>query len=413
MIRARKIFALFMITLLLIACGGEDKCMPMRCATDDAKCRQPLPKNDYTPPDGGPVQKLGTISFLVIKITDVVRETSQTVFEKITEDDNFKMAVQALMIMFVVFYGMSIALGVVQPNALDLIVRCIKIIVIFYLFTSWANFQEIVVNFFEPLTNDLTTILTTALVNTATGSSEEVTSTDVFNFIDEQVFGLLLSVRFATIIGAIIQHGGIGVVIGLMLASVILMYLWTIVISVQIFIMASIARSLLYAISPIFIIFLLFNQTRSLFEGWLKQLINFSLQPVFLIGFMAFFNGVFFNYIDTMFDASYKICYTSEESASSGQTFKLSGFRILKKDLPDNSLETTPLPDAIDLFTLFVVIMLGLIMVKMNQWAVQAAAQLSEGGISFGQTMASNSQVAQRATKAFGDTARESLGLKK
>ena len=49
----------------------------------------------------------------------------------------------------------------------------------------------------------------------------------------------------------------------------------------------------------------------------------------------------------------------------------------------------------------------------MNQWAVQAAAQLSEGGISFTQTMQANAQGAQAATKAFGDQARKMLDIKK
>jgi type IV secretory pathway VirB6-like protein len=158
----------------------------------------------------------------------------------------------------------------------------------------------------------------------------------------------------------------------------------------------------------------LFNQTRSLFEGWLKQLINFSLQPVFLIGFLAFFNGIFFNYIDTMFDDKYKVCYTSASAGTSGQTFKLSEYKILPKD-EQNIKEAVkiPLSKAIDLFTLFVVIMLGYIMVKMNTWAVQAAAQLSEGTISFSQTQQANQQMSNKITKGVGDAARDFAGLKK
>jgi type IV secretion system protein VirB6 len=350
-----------------------------------------------------------------MKITDVVRTTSKTVFEKIINDSSFKKVVTATMTLFVVFYGITIALGIAQPNALELVTRIVKMAIIFFLLTSWTNFQEIVVSFFESLTNDLTTIMTSAVVATASGTDTKVTAMDVFNFIDEQVLGLLLSVRFATIIGAIMTSGGIGIIIALMLASTVLSYLWTIIVSVQIFIMAAIARSLLYAISPIFLIFLLFKQTTPLFEGWLKQLINFSLQPVFLIGFMAFFNGVFFNYIDTMFDPDYKICYSSKNADTSGQTFKLSTFIITPKyNVMNETLKgekSVPLSQVLDIFTLFVVIMLGTIMVKMNQWAVQAAAQLSEGGISFTQTMGSNSKMVQGATKTFGDAGRKSLGI--
>lgn len=411
--RYTKFLILFCIALLLSACGGQSGCLDLRCPDGDASCRQPLPKHDYQPPknpDGTtPAKiKLGTIGYLVMSITDVVRETSQKVFEKITGDNSFKTTVTALMTLFVVIYGITIALGIAQPNAMELVIRIVKMAIIFFLLTSWANFQEIVVSFFESLTNELTTIMTSAVTSVASGTNTKVTAMDVFNFIDEQVLGLLLSVRFATIIGAIMTSGGIGIIIALMLASTVLSYLWTVVISVQIFIMAAIGRALLYAISPIFLIFLLFKQTTPLFDGWLKQLINFSLQPVFLISFMAFFNGVFFNYIDTMFDDNYEVCYDSADGKTSGQTFTLSGFTINDKV---KKIKDVPLTQALDIFTLFVVIMLGTIMVKMNQWAVQAAQQLSEGGIGFTQTMQSNSKMVQSGTKTFGDEGRKLFNI--
>ena len=118
-----------------------------------------------------------------------------------------------------------------------------------------------------------------------------------------------------------------------------------------------------------------------------------------------------------MFKPGYSVCYSATQSNTSGQTLKFSNFKIVTTDhVINNTYADAPaieLTQVLEIFTLFVVIMLAIIMVKMNQWAVQAAAQLSEGGISFTQTMQANAQGAQAATKAFGDQARKMLDIKK
>ena len=87
----------------------------------------------------------------------------------------------------------------------------------------------------------------------------------------------------------------------------------------------------------------------------------------------------------------------------------LSGFVITNNGLYD-PLKPIPISETMDMFTFFVVIMLGTIMTKMNQWAVQAASQLSEGSITFSNTMASKNQMVGDLTKKFGDTLRGNPG---
>ena len=280
---------------------------------------------------------------------------------------------------------------------------------IFFLLTSWSNFYGIVVDFFESLTSNLTTVFTTAIVNSATSQTGSTTAYDVFNFVDDKVLGTLLSVRFAVIIGGMLTVSGVGLIVGVLLLSVVMSYVWTLIMAVQIYIMSSIARALLYAIAPVFLIFLLFSQTKSLFEGWLKQLINFTLQPILLVGFMAFMNGVFFNYLDTIFKPGYQMC--SQREQTEGQAIRLYDFKIQRTIEGKPANPPIQITEVMDMFTLFVIIMLGTVMVKMNQWAVQAAAQLSEGGITFSNTMSANSQMAGDITKGAGDALRKAGGI--
>jgi type IV secretory pathway VirB6-like protein len=401
------LFFICFISLFAVGCSDTSTCYNLTCAPNDTACKQEMPKTTYRPTG----EKLGVISYIVTVIQDTVKGSSEKIFTKIIEDSSFKNLVTACMMLFVAIYGISIALGIAQPSPMELVIRILKMAVIYYLLTSWPNFQKLVGDFFDILTTELSTIFTTAVVSSASGETgTTVTPMDVFNFIDDKVLGTLLSVRFAVIVGAMFSISGVGLIVGLLLFSVVLSYLWTVIMAVQIYIMAGIARALLYAISPVFIIFLLFNQTKPLFEGWIKQLINFSLQPVLLVGFMAFFNGVFFNYLDVMFKPGYKVC--SERQQTEGQVVRLHSFR-LERENEGPPKEPIQITEVMDMFTLFVVIMLGTIMVKMNQWAVQAASQLSEGGITFTNTMQSNAQMANNVTKGAGNLMRDAVGLKK
>ena len=402
-----RLVVLLCFSLALAACSG-DTCMPLKCPETNVNCKQPFPKISYTPPSpsGAKEEKLGTISYIVRVIQDQVLTSSQKIFEKITEDSNYKNLVTAMMTLFVAFYGITIALGMAQPSPFELVIRVSKMAVIFFMLTSWSNFQEIVVDFFEGLTTDLTTILSSAIINSATegnSANVDVSANDVFNFVDDKVIGVVLSVRFAVIVGALTTIGTVGVPLALMLFSTILAYLWTIVVAVQIYVMAAIARALLYAVAPIFIVFLLFNQTKSLFDGWIKQLINFSLQPILLVSFLAFFNGLFFNYLDNMFKPGYFVCFSA--STTTGQTFKLHTWRIVKDS------KDVDITEAMDVFDLFIVLMLAMMMTKMNQWAVQAASQLSEGGLNFAQAGAAFGDTQRKITESFSKSARDAFNL--
>lgn len=414
MMRTARFIALLLFPLLLAACGDGTGCYRLQCDANDQSCRQTLPRLEYRPVGGGDTQRLGIISYVVVAVKDVVNNSASIVFNKIVTDRDFQNLVTAVMTLFVAVYGIAIALGLAQPSPLDLVVRAAKLAAVYFLLTSWGNFYEVVVTFFESLTNGLTNIMTSAIISSASGTANaRVTGMDVFGFIDERVLGTLLSVRFAVIIGAMFTISPVGLVIGLLLLSVVLSYLGTLISAVQIYIMAFIARSLLYAVSPIFLIFLMFQQTKSLFDGWLKQLINFSLQPVLLVAFMAFFNGIFFNYMENMFRPGYSVCY-QEEPATSGQTVRFHGMKIMTNEgaISGHGRPIKQLTEVMDVFTLFVVIMLGFIMIKMNGWAVQAAAQLSEGGISFSNSTQAMAQFAQASTRAMGDALRSATNIK-
>lgn len=408
-----KLILVVFVTLGLQACAadGSGGCFKLHCTKEELadankkkQCLNGQTMDKFQLPSEIGSEKVGVVSYLTITIRHEVMKSSKKIFEKIINNDGFKNLVKAAMALFVIMYAIAITLGIANPSPAELVVRGAKMAMIFFLLTSWDNFNDDVVEFFEAFVDSLTNIMTSAV----TGA--DIQGNDVMSFIDTKVLGYLFSVKFAVTIGAVATAtaNGAGLIIAPLIMGILLSYLWSLVMGVQIYLLSTIARALLYAVAPIFLIFILFQQTKALFDGWLKQLMNFSLQPVLLISFMAFFNGVFFNYLDNLFKDNYRVCFT--QTPTTGQAFELSNFTF--QTLEDGKeVSAKQVTQTMNIFNLFVTMILAMTMVKMNQWVVASASQLTEGGLSFQGTMG-NFQKAQSAiSSAFSDMAKKTFDV--
>jgi type IV secretory pathway VirB6-like protein len=70
--------------------------------------------------------------------------------------------------------------------------------------------------------------------------------------------------------------------IGLILIASIIIFFIVMVKAVMIYIMTILGLSIMYAMAPIFLPFILFKKTRTIFDAWLKQIFSFILQPICL-----------------------------------------------------------------------------------------------------------------------------------
>ncbi len=95
--------------------------------------------------------------------------------------------------------------------------------------------------------------------------------------------------------------------------------------ALQTYAMCYVARALVLGVAPIFIIFLMFDRTKTLFQGWLNVLINFSLQPILMFTFLSFFIVMIQTATQSMF--STELCWT-EGGAVSGSANRVAGWRF-------------------------------------------------------------------------------------
>ncbi len=185
-----------------------------------------------------------------------------------------------MFIIFIATFGYKVIISG-RFNAPDLITNCVKIIVLLCVATEWDTFCLLVYNMVTDLPADLAGQIiqgTASSLPSAVASSETTANTALSLFYDRSMkvsAGLLQSAGwndfglyfYACVIwlGAILFTGYAAMLI----------------------ILAKIAVALLLAVAPIFILLLIFANTKNLFEGWLRTLLNYAIIPIFVYALLA------------------------------------------------------------------------------------------------------------------------------
>ncbi len=111
-----------------------------------------------------------------------------------------------------------------------------------------------------------------------------------------------------SVIGIIFAGGQILVALVCIFMAVLMMMviLWL----CYVFILSLVALSVIIILSPLFIPMVLFQHTKGYFEGWVKELIPYSLYPVILFAFLSFMfiacDKIYFKNLNFELDESYK-----------------------------------------------------------------------------------------------------------
>lgn len=234
----------------------------------------------------------GLITQIVESISIPLNQLAEVVFVSIAGDSGFRNVVRVASSIFIAVYGIMFMLGMVQLTAHDLIMRLVKIGIMNILISgnAWAFFSGTVVRFFNGGVDALIAKITQiGFANAAGGSVGIVGVTGApFDPLDNALLFLVSTKMVVTLIATFFT-GPYGLIIGFILLMSLGAFLKAIFNALWVYVMALVVRTLMFGLAPIFLVCLLFSRTRHLFEGWLNQIVNASLQPVFLFTFFTFF----------------------------------------------------------------------------------------------------------------------------
>lgn len=242
---------------------------------------------------------LDTITSTVINaLQNQVNFISKTFYSNIVSAPNFTSIINAALVLYVVFYGISFTLGFLMITQKELVTRVCKMGVVLALIHpgSWGFFNTYLFNAF---TEGLPYLASIA------GGGDGTVQT-LFLFAD-QATEYLTSVAVWIRILTFMMLYPIGYYFFIMILYAVTSYAIALLEAFLSYLIALTAIAFFISMGPLFIILILFNYTRSIFDNWIKLLGALILQPVILFSCIAVVNELVLNALNNiLMDSQYR-----------------------------------------------------------------------------------------------------------
>lgn len=248
---------------------------------ESAECTKDFPKGD---------NKDGILTQVIDYIKQVIDRATEELYTGIVTNQKFVNAVNAAFILFITIYGVMFTFGIVPLTLAQAVIRLFKMAIILAMINEgFAFFKEYAVTFFNDGTDDLIE----AVLSIATGDSSGASAApgdhpQPFKKI-EGLVGNIISPEMMVTIVASFMEGPQGPAMSTLLGVGMMGFIHTIIKALKVYCLALVAKALLFGLAPIFVSFIMFERTKTMFTGWLNQLVNFSLQPLFMFAFLSFY----------------------------------------------------------------------------------------------------------------------------
>ncbi|RZB13163.1 conjugal transfer protein TrbL [Ehrlichia minasensis] len=206
----------------------------------------------------------------------------QSIYTNQTGAGSLWRALQALCTLYIIFTVLGYVLGVVKCTKYDLGVRIAKIAMVVGLISqgSWEFFSDHFFSIFVQGVSDLIAAF-----------NGELDGDNSFAFLDTTI-GVLLAGETWIRLATLILTGPIGWIVFIAIVWSFFIFFVSVIEAVIAYLFTVVAIAFLATLAPIFITFIFFQLTKTLFDAWIKMLVNFSLQPIILFAALAFLNQV-------------------------------------------------------------------------------------------------------------------------
>lgn len=217
-------------------------------------------------------------------IKDQFHKLTANFYTKFAKNSSFQRSARIALTLYVIIFGIMFLIGAVQITAQEVINRVFKIIIIVTLLgeNSWEFFNGYLFNVFTEGTD--------YLFSNVVGLTSS--KNNIFGFIDPifdkytngRIWGLLF-------IELLQIHNGLTFVAVMTIYSLILYFRAVLEVIIG-YVIAFVGLSVMIGLAPFFIIMILFEQTKSLFDNWLSTLFNYMLQPTILLIFFLLIDQI-------------------------------------------------------------------------------------------------------------------------
>ncbi len=359
----------------------------------------------------------------VVEVMDGKKDGStmgqaERIYRLMIGDPRYQALLSMALIMMYSFYGFGYLLGVTDANISDMISKVIKISVI-YLFVGeqgWEWFNTFAVKLFKNGTDYLSFLMASSFDNSpaiqnSLNNFDFYDKSILFNSVD-RVFGVFFSATVQKKVAALLFASIFGWAYLIIIYYGILMYVYAVANAILLYLTAQVFISILFILGPLFFIFTLFSQTKEMFDKWLSQLLGFSLQQIFLLTTLAFFNMMMYEVIKLAL--GYKICWDEVWTINIVFRITLMSFWTIASLPPRTSAQTDVgnigNPDGIpSFFSILFILVIAKLMQQFVTFMTDLASTIS-GGIKVSELASGVKKSAEVLQKSAGDFVYKQFG---
>ena len=370
---------IILMMLFLASCEGKQATGHAQCVGDKN------PKSEYAA-DGSEIKPLEEIEKFIKEkkiISTIVGKVkgellgqgfysgqASVMFNSIMMSPEYRNAISAAFGLYIIIYGFSVIAGLVQVTIGGAAIRVAKMAFITTFALSWGEFYSLVVLFFVNGMDELMAFFLQAFQKIyVSRATVEINQDIVFGDLDIFI-SRIFSIHTFAMMSAFMSEKNVSYMAVLALS---LFHIFMAIIQVvQMYIFAIFALSLLFALAPIFLAFMLFKQTNDMFRNWIGQMINYVLQPVFASAFLGMYIGILAPIFQDFLN--YKVCYGPTEAADGSE-----GWYFVDPNDPANRRLATAINSKpqIELQTMFLMLIFSWLFGSNIRFAVGLAGSIS------------------------------------
>ncbi len=226
---------------------------------------------------------------LVKPLREKFNELSMIIYHKLISNATFQGIARTMLVLYIIIYGLVFLAGATQITVTDIVTRVLKIGLVLALFseTSWTFFSQNLFNVFI----DGADSLMTAVVGVTSQAG------NVFGFIDPifdkytngRIWGLLF-------IQLLQIHTGM-TFFAIITIYAILIYFRAILEVIVSYCLAFLGLAVMVSLAPFFIVLILFERTKSMFDNWLSVMFSYMIQPTILLIFFLLIDQIMGDHI--------------------------------------------------------------------------------------------------------------------
>ncbi|WP_246214304.1 TrbL/VirB6 family protein [Wolbachia endosymbiont of Cruorifilaria tuberocauda] len=256
--------------------------------------------------------KYGVTMFVKKKINDFISLSVNKILSFIKEEvigDSIKdlykgyakglfQGVRALLILYVIFTTTGYMLGITQLSKFDFIIKMMKIAFIAFAFSdrSWELFGTTLSKLFIDSSAHL--------IDSFSGHIGE--GNRKFSFLDLTT-GIFFTKETWLKFLSLMLAGPFGFIAFFTILYASFISLKCIISAILRYMISTFLVALLLSLTPLFIVFILFQQTKSIFENWIRTLAHVAIQPIILLSSLSILSPLLYSVLYNL--TNFSACY--------------------------------------------------------------------------------------------------------